>query len=36
MICLHCGIDPPFGLDRMSDRLVVRELKKSMTNGDQS
>ena len=22
------GIDPPFGLDRMDDRLVVRELKK--------
>lgn len=21
------GIDPPFGLDRMDDRLVVRELK---------
>ena len=25
------GIDPPFGLDRMSDRLVVRELKKVTT-----
>ena len=25
------GIDPPFGLDRMSDRLVVRELKKVAT-----
>ena len=22
------GIDPPFGLDRMSDRMVVRELKR--------
>ena len=22
------GIDPPFGLDKMDDRLVVRELKK--------
>lgn len=25
------GINPPFGLDRMSDRLVVRELKKVTT-----